>query len=310
MLQKKYQALVVCFLLLPCIELGWLAYTYHSVTTLEQWQQMAKVVRREWRSTDMIRTIPLWMDPLLRWVLGDLISIEKAGASDDTDWQRIWLVSRGRSLKGLMPSGSPDFDRKFGSLRLRRWNVKTDHKLYNFVTHIDEASVSVTEGNRVNSCPRLIGRPSGGGLLTGPMAPADRFHCDKRRPWLWVGKTVVEDLDFQPRLCIWQHPGGAQPIRVTFPNVTLADAIVLYGGIYYMYERDHIHAPVTMRVFLNDVFVGQFRHVDGDGWKKYVVVTERAKGVLANVAIEVTASPPDFRGFCWSGYTRGISGTH
>lgn len=298
----------VLILLLPCLELSWLAYAKVNEVSMSDWQQVAAYVRREWNAQDNIHAVPTWMDPLLRWVLGDLLTIDKAAAADDAGIKRVWIVSFGQASNANVPSTVPEVDRRVGRLRVRRWPIRSANKQYDFVENINNASVSIMDGHRDRVCPRLTqGAPAGGGLLTGPMAPASRFRCDPRRGWLWVGATILEDLDFQPRRCIWQHAAGSEPIRITFPDVTLADALVFHGGLYHMHERDLNRAPVIMRVLLNGVPVARFVHSDGDGWARYSVSTQNVRDASSDISIEVTASQPEYRSFCWSGYVQGPS---
>ena len=98
--------------------------------------------------------------------------------------------------------------------------------LYDFVEDIENAEVElvVTDGSK--PCSWMSAPPAPGGLGHGPMTPTERFVCDPQRPWLWVGATVLQDLELQPRRCIWQHPAGADPVRVTFSDVPLGERLV------------------------------------------------------------------------------------
>lgn len=307
-MRLKHQWIACVILLVPCFELGWLAYTKLNEVSMADWQKVASHVRRAWRSQDTIQAAPTWMDPLLRWVLGDLLTIDKAAAADNAGFKRLWLVSYGKIPTESHPLTAPEFDRKFGQLRLQRWPLHTANKGFDFVDNVNAAAVSIVEAQQSKPCPLLThAAASGGGLLSGPMAPATRFLCDSRRRWLWVGATVMEDLDFQPRRCIWQHPAGSEPIRVTFPEVRLAQSLVFYGGLYHMYERDLNRPAVTMRVLLDGIPVARFVHSDGDGWARYTISTENVRDVSSNVSIEVTADDPHYRAFCWSGYVQSAS---
>ncbi|MCB9666829.1 MAG: hypothetical protein H6715_01755 [Myxococcales bacterium] len=301
----SYHKLAVVLLLLPCMELAWLAYARAHVATLADWQRVANVVRRDWQSTDGVKAFPSWTDPLLREVLGDLIPIGKAARSDNAGLRRMWVLSRGYVRSEVLPEGSLELDRPLGSLRVRRWKMRTPRKRYDFLDHVGEATVSLYSRQGFIPCSLLRGaRPMGGGLLNGPMAPEDRFRCDARRHWLWVGATVVEDLAFKPRNCIWQHAAGPEPIRITFRKVPLTETIVLYGGLYHMHERDLKYSPVAMQILFNEVPVARFDHRDGEGWRQYIIETPWLFGQAVDVTVDVTAPMERFRGFCWSGYVR------
>ena len=64
-----------------------------------------------------------------------------------------------------------------------------------FVEELEHATVALGRPGGARPCPRKTARPERGGLFRGPMTPSDRFVCDAKRPWLWVGATVIADLD-------------------------------------------------------------------------------------------------------------------
>ena len=67
--------------------------------------------------------------------------------------------------------------------------------LYDFVENVDQARVELVVADGPRTCPWMKARPARGGLERGPMTPSERFVCDPRRPWLWVGATVLQDLE-------------------------------------------------------------------------------------------------------------------
>ena len=113
---------------------------------------------------------------------------------------------------------APDLEEDFDGVQVRMWPVSTERVLYDFVENVEQARVELCRATASATCPWMSARPSRGGLEHGPMTPTERFVCDPRRPWLWVGATVLQDLELQPRRCVWQHPAGADPVRVTFPT--------------------------------------------------------------------------------------------
>lgn len=275
------------------------------------WEAAAAWVREHERPEDLIEVAPDWADPVLREHLGDRISFREAGRSDMAPFERLWVLSiRGANLPGA-PRRPPDFERYFGRVRLRRWDLGPSPVLYDFVEHVREADVVRVHGGSEIPCRwQARGVPHGGGLGAGPMTPAERHVCDPQRGWLWVGETVTEDLDLEPRHCIWQHPAGLEPIRATFRDVPLGDRLVFYGGLYYEHERMREHGPVYVTVRVNGVEAGRMIHRDGDGWKRMEVDPRSALGVGApedargDVSVEVVAPDPHLRTFCWSATTR------
>jgi hypothetical protein len=223
-----------------------------------------------------------------------------AAPSELVGIDRVWELSiRGASTRDESPALEEDFD----GVRVRMWPVSTDHVLYDFVENVEHAEVEIVAGDRSKACPWLRASPSRAGLGRGPMTPEERFVCDPRRPWLWVGATVMQDLELRPRRCVWQHPAGTEPVRATFPDALLGERLVIRGGIDYNSERRRAHGPVTLRVWIDDRLVGELVHHDGDGWSGIDVDTSELGLERATVRFETTAKDPTARLFCWSAST-------
>ena len=296
----------LAFLALACVEVVGHYVIEARVVDDADWHHAAARVRAERRDGDLIIAAPAWADPILRRELGDVISLEDAGRSDLAQYRRLWVLSIRGHRPAEAPDARPDFDEQIGAVRVLRWPLPGDGVLYDFTEHVADARVTMRQGSTDTPCRwQSGGRPSGGGLGAGPITPAARHVCDPRRPWLWVGATVQDDLDLAPRYCIWQHPAGREPIRATFPRVPIGARLVLYGDVYYEHERHEEHGPVEVAVFVGDEEIGRMTHRDGDGWKRMVAAT-RVSGAPAHadVTIEVTAADPNLRTFCWAATTR------
>jgi len=275
-----------------------------AIPSDESWEAASAFVRARYEPTDRIVAAPSWADPIVRHHLGDLLSLRMAAPSDLAGIDRIWEIGiRGATTREEQPALDEDFD----GVHVRLWPVPTDRVLYDFVENIEGALVELVAEGSAEVCPRTSARPARGGLGHGPMTPAERFVCDPRRPWLWVGPTVLQDLELQPRRCIWQHPAGTDPVRVTFPDAALGERLVIRGGIDYNSERRRVHGPVTLRVWVDDRLVGELVHHDGDGWSGIDVDTSGLGLERAEVRFETTAEDPSARLFCWSASTRGTS---
>jgi len=267
----------------------------------ESWEAASAFVRERYQPTDRIVGAPSWVDPIVRSHLGHLLPLRIAAPSDLAGIDREWEISiRGASTH----EEPPDLEEDFDEVRVRMWRLSTDRVLYDFVEQIERAEVELVTPDGLHSCPWVHGRPAGGGLGHGPMTPAERFVCDPQRPWLWVGATVLADLDLRPRRCVWQHPAGADPVRVTFPETPIGDRLVVHGGIDYNNERQRVHGPVVLRVWIDDRLAGELIHHDGDGWSGIEIDTSELALDRAVVRFETTADNPSARLFCWSASTR------
>lgn len=278
------------------------------VVTDAEWAAAAARVREEWREGDVIAPAPEWTDPLMRRELGDLISLVDAGRMGLDGYQRLWTISARGHLPEEAPDAPPDLDEQIGPLRVLRWTLSEPEVLYRFTEHVREARVTMRVDGQDQPCRwQTTGRPRGGGLGQGPVTPAARHVCDPRRGWLWVGTTVQDDLSLEPRYCIWTHPAGPEPIRVTFPNVPLGDELALAGDYYYEHERHLEHGPTEVAVLLNGAPIGRMTHRDGDGFKRMTLstrVASRGGGDVGEVTVEVSAVDPNLRTFCWAAHTR------
>ncbi|HEY8429205.1 MAG TPA: hypothetical protein VIL20_12550 [Sandaracinaceae bacterium] len=297
------------FLALAVVEVVGHVVVRARVVDEPDWEAAAARVRRDFREGDLVVVAPEWADPILRLHLGDVISLEAAGRSDLSRYERLWALSIRGHLPPEAPAGAPELDEQVGRVRVLRWTLRPDRILYDFVEHVEDARVTMVQGGREIPCPwRNDGRARGGGLGAGPIVPAARHVCDPRRPWLWVGATMQDDLDLRPRWCVWQHPAGPEPIRTTFDDVPLGERVVLYADLYYEHERDREHGPVHVAVRVDGEEIGRMIHADGDGWKRLEASTQRPGGPRrerGRVSIEVSAPDPHLRTICWAATTRG-----
>lgn len=296
------------------VELLALPVRTSRVATPEDFQAAASFVRSEYKTQDAISVAPEWADPWLRWSLGDRISLADAGRSDLAAYSRLWMVSlRGHDAKER-PAEEPELDRLFGRVRVRRWPLPKPSVDFDFARNVRGAKVFREANGQLQECPwQTVPAPRRGGLGTGVLFPTERFVCEPRRPWLFVAPVVLEDLDLNPRYCLWQHPQGREPIVARFDNVRLQDEVVFEGGLYYEHERDQERGPVHVKVRFNvggakggaqHEDAGRLIHSDGDGWKRLVIDTRDQRNAVVNVSVEVSADNPHLRSFCWNATTR------
>ncbi len=273
------------------------------VVSDDDWRRASARVRAQWEPGDLVVPAPEWTDPLVRRELGDLLSLSDVGRADLSRHQRLWAMSIRGFRPREAPAAAPDHEELVGPIHILRWDLSPAQVLYDFLEHVPEARVTMDGA----PCRFQRARPRGGGLGAGPIEAAERHLCDPRRPWLWVGRTMQEDLDLRPRHCIWQHPAAPEVIRATFTDVPLGDRVELAGDLYYEHERMREHGPLSVAVFLDDVEIGRMVHRDGEGWKGLVASTRvpsRGDRERADISVEVTAPNPHLRSFCWAATVR------
>jgi hypothetical protein len=268
------------------------------------WQRAAELVRKNHQSSDALVVAPTWADPLLRLHLGDRITAKVAGRVDLAAFERMWVLSIRGARADEAPYRAADFRTTFGGVTVERFDFGPTPVVMDFVDALPSASVEIASGASQRSCAWDARVPgvARGGLGFGPVFPRQRFVCDEKRPWLWVGSTIIEDLSLSARRCIWQHPQGREPVSVTFHDVHLGRRLVLYGGLDYHHERDGTGGPVTMRVFASGTEIGRMVHRDGEGMKRVVIDTHKTSASLrGDLRFEVTSPAPNRRSFCWAG---------
>lgn len=289
--------------LLAVVEVAGHAVIRARVPEPNDWHRAAAFVSEALTEADAVTVAPTWADPVLRHTLGARLSLSQVAPSDLAAHERLWALSIRGHRPASAPERPPDHTRRFGRVHVFRWDLGPSPVVYDLLAHLEDADVLLGEGDTARPCRLRTGQPRGGGLGAGPARPARRFECDARRPWLWVGRTVNEDLDLVPRHCVWQHPAGETPVRTRYHHVPLGDHLVLYAGLYYEHEREREGGPVHVQVRIDGEPAGHMVHRDGDGWKRMEVRTE-GRGTHGTVEVAVTAPRPHLRSLCWSATTR------
>jgi hypothetical protein len=268
-----------------------------AIPTDESWEEASAFVRARFAPTDRLVAAPSWADPIVRNRLGDLTSLRTAAPANLAGITRIWELGIRGATTRLEP---PALEEDFGRVRVRMWPIASPRVLYDFVEELEHATVELESDEGARPCPWSRARPGRGGLERGPMMPSERFICDRKRPWLWVGATVLADLELEPRRCIWQHPAGPNAVRTTFADVALGERLVIHGGIDYQVARRRAHAPVTLVVWINGELAGELVHHDGDGWSRLEIDTSGYPKERATVRFETTTPDPSARRFCYA----------
>lgn len=300
---------IALLLVWPIVETALHFYFRANVVTADDWRSAAAFVRSQWRDGDLVTAAPRWADPNMRAVIGEKLTPSAAGRSDTAAFARLWVMSIRGHVSPEAPSRAPDLVREIGPVTVSRFALPRPSVRLDLVDRLPSARVELVRDGRAQPCPwRRQGVAAGGGVDDGPITPAERFHCDPLRSWLWVGVTIIEDLALLPRRCVWQHPSGRDPIRTTFDDLELSSFVVLYGGIHYDQERDLGGGPVHVRVLVDGSPVGRMTHRDGDGWKRLVADTRRFRGGRRDLSVEVTAPDPRLRVFCWAASVRDSAG--
>jgi hypothetical protein len=297
------------FSLVPAI--GLLELCAHAVQTCSvvparDWQAARAYVAAQAKPQDLIAFAPRWADPLGREYFGsDLATIEREARADESRFPRAFEVSiRGAYSPAL--EGWKRLDRRsFGGVSVTAWENPTFQPvLDDFVQDVDpqRLRVSVAQGDHEAEC--AFGRPGiqSGSLGFGPAIPAVRFVCPGGT---FVGVSVVADVEYYPRRCIYAPPpGGNAVLRLRFAGVHMGRSLTGHHGLYVESERSGGRAPVTLSVRAGDSALGQVVHRDREGWKPFEFDTSALAGTNADVVFEISVSNPDQRKYCFEAITR------
>lgn len=275
-------------------------------------------VRSEWQADDALTSAPRWNDPNVRAAAGDLIDDRMAGRSDLDAYARLWSLSIRGARADDAPHDAPELSRAFGEVRVERWPLPAPRVVYDFTEHVASAHAFRRDGGAsTETACRLVATRGGapGGLQAGPQSTPNHFECGSySEPWLWVGATVNEDLELRPRRSIYQHPAEGGTISLVFDDVPLGDAIVLYSGVWWEFERSRDGAPITMVIRLASPTeggidweeIGRGVHHDGDGWARMeAAIPEARRGGRGSVRFEVTTTGAYHRTYSWHATMRG-----
>jgi hypothetical protein len=119
-----------------------------------------------------------------------------------------------------------------------------------------------------------------------------------------VGVSIVADLDYRPRRCIFAPAQGSSKLRIHFDAVSFGHALHGHHGLYVEAERDGKGSPVTLVFRSGDRTLGQLIHRDGEGWKGFELDTGDLDGKTADLTAEITSGANDRRLYCFEADTR------
>jgi hypothetical protein len=186
-------------------------------------------------------------------------------------------------------------EQKFGDVSLRILQNPAPQKLLrDLIDEIDPtATVSRVANGVADPCRwEETGTPHMPGLFAGAVQPTRRFFCSPFDPaWTYVGETVITDLQYMPRRCIWMHPGANDVTTIELPPRPIGKRFVAYLGIQVYQERELKWPPVYARASVGGKEIIHITHTDGEGWMRYEGSTADFAGTSQPVKIELWTDP-------------------
>lgn len=310
MSEKSYHpgaliSLCIALLAVPIIEIAYHDYINSKVPTDDDWLKARQIIEQAYEEEDLVEITPWWATE--GWVyLGKFTNIKKRARDDARGWGRIWEVAwAGRGRKYLRDNAKLIMEKNTGRLVVRLWLLPDAPKtIFDFVEGIETAKVQMTDlnGKVIKQCNFV--RNSQDQKSPDLSIQTGKFKCNPAKPWNYVAREVIADLQNKPRLCIWSHPVTNQRVRITFESVPDAKVIEGYTGLKYEADREGAgKPPVYMDIFADGNFVGKATHTEGAGWSPYkFLLPENWHG--GQIRFEVYTPFDGMQHFCWSAKLR------
>jgi hypothetical protein len=271
------------------------------------WIAARDAVKSQAQPSDLVVFAPRWTDPVGRRYFGpELATFEREARPDESRFPRAVEVSiRGMHAPELAGWKKLD-EKRVGAITITTLaNPQPAALKDDLLAHVapDKMQVVRTDGGgRELECGWVQGPPQTGNLGFGPGVPGNRFNCPISG---FVGISVVADLDYKPRRCIYAPPpGGNAALRITFKNVAIGAMLHGHHALYVEAERQKTGAPVTLRFRIGDRSLGSVVHNDGDGWKAFDLPTTEWAGQTQDIVAEVSSPRGERRMYCFEADTR------
>ena len=301
------EALLAASAVVGLLELAGQLYFSHAAPRLREWMALRPTVQQLAAGDALIVVSPRWAEPNARLAFGDgLMPLRHVARADDSSFEHALEIAilgqRAPELRGWQLES----EQQQGSFLLRRWrNPTLEPVLYDFLAHAEPPAlrVALESGGESNECEYGPARVSNGDLHGHPTFPSSRFSCSSR-DWQFVGRTVIEDQNYEPRACIWAHPPGRGEVRLRFADVPIGAKIRGYAGLPYFFEREQRGADLELEVSVAGEPIGNYRHSDGEGWKPFEFSTQRFAGQRQPVEFRVRAAKAWQREFCFQAEAR------
>jgi hypothetical protein len=282
------------------LELAAHATQVTSVAPERDWKAARDYVATQAKEEDLVAFAPTWADPIGRLYFGAAIAtLEREARADEQRFPRAFEVAiRGAHLAGLRGWRRRD-ERRFGAVTVTTWeNPAPMPVLDDLVSAVDPQHMRVSFGDR--DCPFVHSQTQSGGLGFGPAIPGDRFACTGGA---FVGVSIVADLDYIARRCIYAPPSGGGALRLRFLGVKFGRELYGHHALYVEAERSKQGAPVTITFSVGTSIVGSVVHRDGEGWKPFELDTAEIANKQDDLTAEITSSG-DRRMYCFEAATR------
>jgi len=261
---------------------------------LEDYEQVEKTIRAEFKDGDAIAVRPWWAARAREYV-GDLpfIQVRDLAAEDLSLYSRLWVISlpgHHNDLAGPFRDETYRLEKEqeHGSLVLKGYRLpQRAEVLYDFRKELQSAQVVIRAKNAPKQCARWID---------------DRWVCS-RHDWNFVGRLIVE-LGDDPREVIWAHPAD-DPIEIKYTQVPGGKTLLVHTGFTPPAARTAEGADVTLLVLLNGREIGKIVQGNKSGYFERQIDFDPYGPGPHDITFVVKAPNGGMRHFCFDGQVRG-----
>jgi hypothetical protein len=288
----------------PAIAVCELALHLHQVSSVvpdADWDRAKVEVQKSVKPDDLVAFAPRWVDPIGREHFGSgIATFEREAYPDVTRFPRAIEVGiRGEhlaDLAGWKKVGSE----KVGAITITTFANPSPVTLRDdLLRHVGKPEMQVEVDGQMGPRPCRFGRfgVQTGGLGFGPAVPSERYQCGAGA---FAGITILPDLDYRPRRCIYAPAQGAgNVVRIRTEGFAFGKVLHGHHGLYAEAERDKKGAPVEIAFRSGDKDLGRLVHRDGEGWKGFELDTSDLAGKSAELDVEITSVSRDRRMYCF-----------
>lgn len=295
--------------LVALFELGGQLWTSARAPAPADWAAVAAPVRKLAAPGAALVVAPRWAEPLARHVLGDdLWPVADLGRMDQRSVPRVVEISLFGATDPATAPWPVEHQLNEGAFRLTsRKNPHYEPALFSLVDAVARAETRVfrrIDGVRSACSWKQNLAPRTGGLHGQVAFPSARYVCGSGFDE-FVGVTLVDDEQFEPRRCVWIHAPRAGAQWVAREDVALGHGIEGYAGSSYFLMRDEIDAPVALEVFVDGRSVGKIEYRDPEGWSRFAFAKPASSGERGRVEFKLSV-PGGARGrsLCVAAETR------
>lgn len=287
------------------LELGLHVSQTHAMATADDWAAAKAEVEKRAKPDDLVAFAPRWVDPIGREKLGkELTTVEREAYPDVSRFPRAIEVSiRGKHLEDL-EGWAPSDATHFGAVTVTTYqNPAPTRLLDDLVSHVGRPGMHAydVDGATEHECSFVTTAPQTGSLGFGPAVPGARYSCPSGS---FVGASVLPDLDYRARRCLYAPPTAHGTLRVRFDAVVFGHALHGHHALSVEAERNGTGVPVTLAFRSGDTNLGRVVHRDGEGWKPFELDTSELAGKTAELVVDISSPGGERRQYCFEADTR------